>query len=65
MLNIAGIKLYDVGEVADMFKVNKATIRNWIRSGTLQTIRIKRAHYINEDTLRQLVTPQPKQDTDV
>ncbi|MBQ5562409.1 MAG: helix-turn-helix domain-containing protein [Clostridia bacterium] len=65
MLNIVGIKLYDVGEVADMFKVNKTTIRSWIKNGTLETIRINRIYYINEDTLRRLVTPQTKQDTDV
>lgn len=65
MLNIVGIKLYDTGEVAEMFKVNKTTIRGWIKSGILETVRIKRVYYISEDTLKRLVTPKPKQNTDV
>lgn len=65
MLNIVGIKLYDTGEVAEMFKVHKATIRSWIKSGILETIRINRVYYISEDTLKRLATPKSQQDTDV
>lgn len=38
-------KLLKVREVADMFSVTPATVREWLNDGTLEGIKIGQGHY--------------------
>ena len=38
-------QMFKVSEVADMFKVQKATIREWLNNGTLKGVKIGNGHY--------------------
>lgn len=51
-------KLYKVSEVADLFEVTPATVRLWLREGTIEGVKIGRGHYwrIPESAVQSLAT---------
>ena len=49
------IKLYTPKEVAEILKLNRKTIYNYIESGRLKTVQFGREHRITEEELQRLV----------
>ena len=56
-LEIQGIKFYTVPETAEAFKVTPQTVRTWIKTGRLNSIRIGRPILITEDNIREFLKP--------
>jgi excisionase family DNA binding protein len=56
-LEIQGIKFYTVPETAEAFKVTPQTVRTWIKTGRLNSIRIGRPILITEDNIREFLNP--------
>ena len=56
-LEIQGIKFYTVPETAETFKVTPQTVRTWIKTGRLNSIRIGRPILITEDNIREFLNP--------
>ena len=51
-LEISGLKLYGVDEVAEMLKSAKLTIRAYFREGKIKGQKITGKWYITEDNLK-------------
>jgi len=49
------MKFYTIKEVADMLRVHERTIHNWILSGKLEVIKIKKTIRISEEQLNKLI----------
>jgi excisionase family DNA binding protein len=56
MLELAGVKLYTVEEVAKMLQIAEATVRKYIKAGKLEANRIGRPYMVSEESLRNLLT---------
>lgn len=52
---MSDIKLYTPKEVAEILKLNRKTIYNYIESGRLKTVQFGREHRITEEELQRLV----------
>lgn len=46
-----------LAEAAIPLRCSKQTVRSWIRKGTLKYIKIGSRYYIDEDTIKELLTP--------
>ena len=49
-----GIAVYTIQEVADMFRVTRKTIYQWINSGKLKVIRIERTIRIEQSEVDRI-----------
>ncbi len=47
------MKLYRVGEVAQLFDVHPNTIRKWVKTGILRSIKLPGSHY-NRFTVEEI-----------
>ncbi len=58
------IKLYTTRELAALFSKDVETIRRWIKNGQLPAKKIGGTYYIEEETLRGLLSAdKPAEDT--
>lgn len=55
-------RLYTPEEVAELLKVSRETVYNWLRSGKLQGIKIGHFWRISESELERLLSPQKEDD---
>ena len=55
-LEVSGIKLYSVGEVAEMLKSTKPTIRAYFRDSKLIGRKISGKWHITEDNLKKYLS---------
>ena len=55
-LEVSGIKLYNVDEVAEMLKSTSPTIRAYFRAGKLMGRKISGKWYITEDNLKKYLS---------
>ncbi len=55
-LEVSGIKLYNVGEVAEMLKSTQPTIRAYFREGKLMGRKISGKWHITEDNLKNYLS---------
>jgi len=55
-LEVSGIKLYGVDEVAEMLKSTKPTMRAYFREGKLIGRKISGKWYITEDNLKKYLS---------
>ena len=55
MKEIAGIKCYELQEVADILGVHYQTIRNLIKNGKIKATRIGRNYVITEQNLHKYI----------
>ena len=55
MKEIAGIKCYELQEVADILGVHYQTIRNLIKNGKIMATRIGRNYMITEQNLQKYI----------
>lgn len=56
---IAGIKLYDIPEVANILSLSIGTVRNYIKDGRLKSRKIGGRHMITfEDIQKFILKPQ-------
>ena len=55
-LEVSGIKLYSVDEVAEMLKSTKHTIRAYFREGKLMGRKISGKWHITEDNLKKYLS---------
>lgn len=49
-------KLYTPEEVADMLRVTRRTVYEWIRSGQLKAVKVGRQWRITEDDISKMMT---------
>lgn len=56
--SILGKTLYSVIEVSEIIGVSIVTIRNYIHSGKIETVKLAGRYYIDEETLKKLLEPQ-------
>ena len=55
-LEVSGIKLYSVDEIAEMLKSTKPTIRAYFRDGKLVGRKISGKWHITEDNLKKYLS---------
>ena len=55
-LEVSGLKLYSVDEVAEMLKSTSPTIRAYFREGKIKGQKISRKWYITEDNLKNYLS---------
>jgi len=55
-LEVSGIKLYSVGEIAEMLKSTSPTIRAYFRDGKLVGRKISGKWHITEDNLKKYLS---------
>lgn len=55
-------KLYTPEEVAELLKVSRETVYNWLRSGKLKAVKISHFWRISESELKCLLNPQEQGD---
>ena len=55
-LEVSGLKLYSVDEVAEMLKSTKPTIRAYFRKGKIKGQKITGKWYITEDNLKNYLS---------
>jgi len=55
-LEISGLKLYSVDEVAEMLKSTKSTIRAYFREGKIKGQKIIGKWYITEDNFKKYLS---------
>ena len=48
-------KLYSIKELEEVLPVKEITIRRWIASGKLRTVRIGNKHFIKESTISDIL----------
>ncbi len=60
MIEIDGIKLYTVAEVASWLKVSPQTVRAWIKEDKLKGQRVGRPIVITEQSIKEFVTGETK-----
>jgi excisionase family DNA binding protein len=56
------IRVYTLDEVADILKVTKRTLYNYIKAGTLHAVKMGKYWRVSEETLRDFIsigTPTP------
>lgn len=55
-LEVSGLKLYSVDEVAEMLKSTKPTIRTYFREGIIKGQKVTGKWYITEDNLKKYLS---------
>jgi len=55
-LKFSGLKLYSVGEVAELLKSTKSTIRAYFREGKFKGQKVTGKWYITEDNLKKYLS---------
>jgi len=55
-LEISGLKLYNVDEVAEMLKSTKPTIRAYFKEGKIKGQKVAGKWYITEDNLKKYLS---------
>ncbi|HBY57438.1 MAG TPA: hypothetical protein DEG96_06210 [Candidatus Atribacteria bacterium] len=55
-LEVSGLKLYNVDEVAEMLKSTKPTIRAYFREGKIKVQKITGRWYITEENLKKYLS---------
>ena len=55
-LEVSGLKLYSVDEVAEMLKSTKPTIRAYFKEGKIKGQKITGKWYITEDNLKKYLS---------
>ena len=53
---MADIKVYKLDEVADIMKVTKRTLYNYIKAGTLHAVKIGKYWRVSEDSLQAFIS---------
>ena len=59
-IEIAGLKLYDVKEIAQAMKVNPITVRGYIEKGRLNAVKVGRSYRVTEDALKDFLLKRGK-----
>jgi len=54
-VQVAGLKLYNLDELARILKVNKITLRGYIEQGRLKAVKIGRSYRVTEEHLREFL----------
>lgn len=49
------IKVYTLDEVADILKVTKRTIYNYLKAGTLPAVKMGKSYRVTEENLREFI----------
>ena len=57
-IELEGLKLYDVEELAQLLKVQEKTIRAYLRSGRLQGRKLARKWYVTSDSIKDYFSPE-------
>ena len=53
---MANIKLYTISEVAEILRVTRQTVYNWIKSGKIRVVRLPNGFIrITEDELKRIL----------
>ena len=55
-LEVSGLKLYSVDEVAEMLKSTRPTIRSYFREGKIKGQKITGKWYITEDNFKKYLS---------
>ena len=55
-LEVSGLKLYNVDEVAEMLKSTKPTIRSYFREGKIKGQKVNGKWYITDDNLKSYLS---------
>lgn len=53
---MADIKVYTLDEVADIMKVTKRTLYNYIKAGTLHAVKMGKYWRVSEDSLQAFIS---------
>lgn len=59
-IEIAGLKLYDVKEIAQAMKVSRITVRGYIEKGRLNAVKVGRSYRVTEDALKDFLLKRDK-----
>jgi excisionase family DNA binding protein len=54
-LEIAGLKLYDMPELAQTLGITMTTVRNYIQQGRLKAVKVGRYYRVEENDLREFL----------
>lgn len=60
MIDIARDNLIDLAEVAKRLKVKSQTVRNWVKAGSLDAVRVGGRWYTNAECLNAMAKHAPK-----
>lgn len=55
MTDIADVKLYTLQEVADVLRVSRQTIYNYLKSGRLHATKYGKEYRVTEEELQELI----------
>ena len=55
-LEVSGLKLYSVDEVAELLKSTKSTIRAYFREGKIKVQKVTGKWYITEDNFKKYLS---------
>ena len=53
---MADIKVYTLDEVADIMKVTKRTLYNYIKAGTLKAVKMGKYRRVSEESLQAFIS---------
>lgn len=49
------VKVYTLNDVADILKVTRRTLYNYINTGKLKAVKVGKSWYVSEENLRELI----------
>lgn len=52
---LTGDRVYTLQEVADIMKLNKQTIQNYVKNGTLKATKFGRVYRVTEEELKRFM----------
>lgn len=52
---LTGDRVYTLQEIADIMKLNKQTIQNYVKNGTLKATKFGRVYRVTEEELRRFM----------
>ena len=50
------VKVYTLNDVADILKVTRRTLYNYINTGKLKAVKVGKSWYVSEENLRELIS---------
>ncbi len=50
------VKVYTINDVADILKVTRRTLYNYINTGKLKAVKVGKSWYVSEENLRELIS---------
>ena len=59
-IQVGDMKLYDVGELAEILGVGLPTIRKYLREGRLKGTKPAKRWYVSEEALKEYFRPEPE-----